>query len=174
MNSLNDLPLFAYGSLMLGQCNDFMVKTWITDSCPAQLPGILRLRPEGYPALELSGHFGQAGTPGLQLPSTPTTYEATAQELVSGQLLWFRSSPQCWPHLDRFEGFEFGQPSDYLRVLVAARRLPESSWLWAWTYIAPESLLAQVSWPRIPYWPPPDAPEPEPYQPTVRRKTADP
>ena len=140
------LSLFVYGSLRPGQCNFGQLEDHLLEAEPLRVPGHLRLRPEGYPALILAADLPQAlgqpydwSWPTLAVSGAPLRHDCW----VTGDLLRLRDSREIRERLDDFEGFS-GVRYDYLRVA--------SRWAghWFWTYVAPQD---HPAWPRIDSWP---------------------
>ena len=155
------LRLFVYGSLKVGECNDFMLRHWVERWEEAEIRGEMRLRPDHYPALFLPIH-GRLGTgdydSDLELQAAP---ECSDGHPIRGQLLYLRDGTTALPILDRFEGFFPGSRSEYLRVAVSV--VTESGPVACWTYTGVGRPVEE--WPRLEEWPPPGlVMKPEPYE----------
>lgn len=156
------LKLFVYGSLKTGECNEAELAPWLERLVPAQTRGTMRLRPDGYPALELS-EYGDIGTLnyGLDLRLDRAPQPSTGN-LVPGQLMWLRRGVEALPRLDDFEGFWPGHPCEYLRVAICVET--KTGLQACWTYVGAGP--SRPEWPIIEHWPPKwfEGP-PEPYEP---------
>ena len=120
------MRLFVYGSLKRGECNYHEVERWVVSVVPALAPGLLYLRPDGYPALAL----GEGSVP--------------------GELLELSDGDAALEHLDIFEGYYPGHESEYLRVRIECTPLiPEVQSIPAWTYVCQHP----HDWPPIASWP---------------------
>lgn len=144
------LYLFVYGSLRPGQCNYGQLSQAVIRSEPWRVPGHLRLRPEGYPALVLQAGVPQAaGAPyDWKMPALLGGAEPQTTEWVAGDLLELTDSRALRQHLDDFEGFS-AVPYEYLRVAL------QCGGRCMWTYVAP---TPDPDWIRIESWPPSTAP----------------
>lgn len=153
--------LFVYGSLKIGECNDFMLRHWVERREEARTCGEMRLRPDRYPALFLPtyGNLGTLDYAGdLQLDEAPECREGHP---IKGQLLYLREGLEALPVLDRFEGYFPGSRSEYLRVAVSV--LTDSGPRACWTYTGVGRPVEE--WPRLEEWPPPGlVMKPEPYE----------
>jgi gamma-glutamylcyclotransferase (GGCT)/AIG2-like uncharacterized protein YtfP len=157
--------LFVYGSLKPGECNFDQVERFLERARPAQGPGRLFLRPDGYPALWLGDACAPLGPgePDRDLLQGGKRVEPGVGD-VSGSLL--ELEPSALGRLDRFEGYRPGRSSEYLRVLVAVWLPDEQDWLEAWTYVCAEP---DPAWPQIDVWPPEGSQKPAPYRPQSSR-----
>lgn len=155
------LRLFVYGSLKVGECNDFMLRHWVERWEEAEIRGEMRLRPDRYPALFLSA-FGALGSSDygsdLELQDAP---ECVDGHPIRGQLLYLREGTEALPVLDRFEGYFPTSRSEYLRVAVSVQT--DSGPVACWTYTGVGRPVED--WPRLEEWPPPGlVMRPEPYE----------
>lgn len=140
------LVLFAYGSLRPGECNFGQLEDHFLEAVPWRVPGHLRLRPEGYPALVLAPQLPQALGRPYDWDWPPLLASETAgghESWVRGDLIRLRNSREIRERLDDFEGFS-GARFDYLRVAVRCNAEL------MWTYVAPRDV---PEWPRIDSWP---------------------
>ena len=155
----DELKLFVYGSLKMGECNDHVIKDWVMSSEPATLKGRMYLRPDEYPALFLSG-LGTLGSSNYEQDlKLDTGMEPLEGSVISGQLLGLSSAKEALKVLDHFEGYFPGQESEYLRVAVKVGT--KSGNQNCWTYVGAGE--PGSSWPELENWPPPGlnrAPEP--------------
>lgn len=146
--SLGMLCLFVYGSLRRGENNHGQLAADLLSAERFSVPGRMRLRPEGYPALLLDPRLSVAsGNPYNWEHEPLTECRFSVKEEVDGELLWLRDSPEVGRRLDDFEGFRPQAPCDYLRVACCWRGRT------FWTYVAPEE---RPDWPLISAWPPPE------------------
>lgn len=156
----DQLKLFVYGSLKLGECNQHVIKPWVVEWEKASTFGEMRLRPDHYPALFLPD-YGTLGTSDyprdLLLDEAPELTEGT---LIRGQLLTLQQGETALQRLDEFEGFFPGGRSEYLRVSLSVNT--ESGPKACWTYTGAGK--SPSKWPILESWPPPGLNKaPEPY-----------
>jgi len=155
------LELFVYGSLKLGECNDFVIKEWVVDWQPATVRGQMRLRPDNYPALfvDLYGRLGSADyLRDLELNEAPVS---RAGQVIQGQLLRLNPGVLALPRLDELEGYFPGSYSEYLRVAVSASTSSGERACWTYTGVG----QPRADWCSIDNWPPEGlAVNPDPYQ----------
>lgn len=139
------LSLFVYGSLRPGMNNYDQLSEAVLSSRTVAWPGLLRLRPEGYPALTLPKEWPtRLGVPYQWEPPLDSPPPAPALKCpVIGEILQLEDSARLRRHLDDFEGFT-PRLRDYLRVACAWEGA------WVWTYVAPEE---RREWPVIERWP---------------------
>lgn len=157
----DELKLFVYGSLKLGECNDDVLSAWVVEALPATIEGQMYLRPDGYPALWLKGGY-PLGTSdyGADLERCAQPVSQGGGE-VQGQLLRLREGARMLERLDEFEGYYPGQSSEYLRLLVSVAT-PDGPCS-AWTYACPEG-GPRPRWVSIDEWPLPGSEKPAPYR----------
>lgn len=157
----DELKLFVYGSLKLGECNDDVISAWVVEALPASIAGQMYLRPDGYPALWLEGTFA-LGTADYSADLARCLEPiAGSGGGVQGQLLRLREGRRMLERLDEFEGYFPGQSSEYARLLVPVAT-PEGVCA-AWTYACPEG-GPRPRWVGIDCWPPPGSEKPAPYR----------
>jgi gamma-glutamylcyclotransferase (GGCT)/AIG2-like uncharacterized protein YtfP len=155
------LRLFVYGSLKVGECNDFVLTRWLERFEEAQTRGEMRLRPDNYPAMFLPS-FGVFGTRDyrrdLQLDEAPECHQG---HLIKGQILYLRDGFDALPILDCFEGYFPDEHSEYLRVAISVTTEAGLVPCWTYTGVGPPV----EGWPRLEVWPPPGLViDPEPYE----------
>lgn len=155
------LRLFVYGSLKVGECNDFMISPWLERWEEAEIQGEMRLRPDGYPALFLAT-YGAVGSADygqdLRLSEAPGCHEG---HLIRGQLLYLRDGVEALPKLDYFEGYFPGKRSEYMRVGISVTTNDGSVACWTYTGVG----RPVEEWPQLEEWPPPGlVRKPEPYE----------
>lgn len=155
------LRLFVYGSLKMGECNDFVLKRWVEHFEEARTQGEMRLRPDRYPSLFLPT-YGELGSVeyarDVGLESAPACRQG---HLVKGQLLYLREGREALPVLDHFEGYFPGGRSEYLRVAVSVETRDGLVPCWTYTGVG----RPVPGWPLLQEWPPPGMErEPEPFE----------
>jgi gamma-glutamylcyclotransferase (GGCT)/AIG2-like uncharacterized protein YtfP len=145
---LETLSLFVYGSLLPGQPQFDKLDHAVVQRQPMRLPGYLRLRPDGYPALVVhSSCPQQVGEPyHWELPECipADSPEVPVPSWVDGELLTLRDDADLRHALDDSQGFAQKERA-YVRVAVYCHGR------WQWTYAGPQDYR---HWPRISSWAP--------------------
>jgi gamma-glutamylcyclotransferase (GGCT)/AIG2-like uncharacterized protein YtfP len=145
--------VFVYGTLKRGCENHDMFCAGALSIKPATVLGRLFAHPAGFPLLKVPEHAV------LAVGTTDPLHDARTQEAfrrkplqsgtetgpraprefhwrrIRGELITFDDPTVRLPALDELEDFHPGQPSLYLRVLVAAQ-LEQHRSTPAWTYVA--------------------------------------
>lgn len=158
------LCLFVYGTLKRGHRNHARYCSGYRACVEAAVVGQLYDLPAGYPMLVVpSDSILAVGTSSpladvatqLAIPSTATTQLTSRAPsevvVVHGELLTFDDAPARIPPIDALEDFTPGQPSLYLRVMLATI---DPLGRIVWTYVAPDGRLppgarAIAKWPEF-------------------------